>query len=113
MTETPLYNKIILALSHGNTRLFRTNSGRAWGGTPVFQDKRRLILSPYYAVKLWPPGSGDLIGWSEGCKFTSVEVKDKGRITDEQAAWIDLILSQGGRAGVARSVDDARRIITL
>lgn len=45
--------------------------------------------------------------------FTSIEVKsERGRVKPEQQQWLDAVLSAGGIAGVARSVEDALRITT-
>ncbi len=69
-------------------------------------------------------GSSDLIGFTSVeitpemvgqrvAVFTAVEVKTpRGRISDAQQKFIDLVRSAGGRAGVARSVEDAGKIIT-
>jgi hypothetical protein len=70
------------------------------------------------------PGSSDLIGWrtvtitpemvgQQVAVFTSIEVKTPtGRVKPEQQQWLDAVLSAGGIAGVARSVEDALRITT-
>jgi len=69
-------------------------------------------------------GSADLIGWrtvtitpemvgQQVAVFTSIEVKsERGRLAAEQQQWLDAVLSAGGIAGVARSVEDALRITT-
>jgi hypothetical protein len=45
--------------------------------------------------------------------FLSIEVKTPtGRIRPEQQAWLDAVQAAGGIAGVARSVEDALRIMT-
>ena len=43
--------------------------------------------------------------------FTAIEVKDKGRPTPEQLAFIDVVRKAGGLAGVARSVEEAQAIL--
>jgi hypothetical protein len=45
--------------------------------------------------------------------FAAVEVKDRGRATEQQEAFISLVQQAGGLAGVARSVADARAILRL
>jgi hypothetical protein len=40
-------------------------------------------------------------------------VKDRGRPTPEQLAFIAMVQQAGGLAGVARSTDDARAILRL
>lgn len=66
-------------------------------------------------------GSPDLIGWlsvpvksGKISVFVGIEVKREtgGVVTDEQNDWLERIRRAGGIAGVARSVDDARDIIT-
>lgn len=68
-------------------------------------------------------GMSDLIGWSPKiidqedighlfAIYTAIEGKSmKGRKSKEQAAFIDLVQRCGGRAGIARSVEDAGKII--
>jgi VRR-NUC domain len=59
-------------------------------------------------------GSPDLIGILPGGRFLGVEVKAaRGKISPEQAAWIERINAAGGLAFVARSVDDFLREIYL
>jgi hypothetical protein len=69
-------------------------------------------------------GSADLIGWRtititpdmvgrQLAVFTSIEVKtESGRVRPEQQAWLDVVQSSGGFAGIARSVADASQIIS-
>ena len=68
-------------------------------------------------------GSADLIGWKrvtitpemvgqQVAVFTSIEVKTPtGRIRPEQQQWLEAVQAAGGIAGVARSVEDAQRIM--
>ncbi len=110
--ERDIQAQILLALSHGPTRLLRVNAGVAWQGTVIEHTQHRLVLARPYAIRLAAPGVSDLLGWTEGGRFVAIEVKaPRGRLTDEQAAFLDLVLRSGGLAGVARSVDDARAII--
>jgi hypothetical protein len=45
--------------------------------------------------------------------FTSIEVKTPtGRVSPEQRQWLEAVQAAGGIAGVARSVEDALRIVT-
>ena len=112
MSERDIQNQILLALSHGPTRLLRINAGVAWQGTVIERTQHRLVLARPYAIKLAAPGVSDLIGWTAGGRFVAIEVKaGRRQPTDEQAAFLDLVLRSGGLAGVARSVADARAII--
>ena len=109
--ERDIQSTILVALSHGPTRLLRINAGVAWQGTVIERTQHRLVLARPYAIRLAAPGVSDLIGWTHG-RFVAVEVKGpRGRVTDEQAAFLELVRRSGGLAGVARSVDDARAII--
>ena len=112
MIERDIQAQILLALSHGPTRLLRVNAGVAWQGRVLQHNRDLLVLENPRAIRLAAPGVSDLIGWTEGGRFVAVEVKGpRGRVTDEQAAFLELVRRSGGLAGVARSVDDARAII--
>jgi hypothetical protein len=57
-------------------------------------------------------GSSDLIGWTADGRFAAVEVKSaRGRVRDSQRAFIEAVLRAGGVAGVARTLEDAQRIL--
>jgi hypothetical protein len=121
VTESALYNEIIGAHSHGGCRIFRQNAGLAWQGRVIEQSESRLVLAYPRPIKLGAPGMSDLIGWSAGSNwdhpgalavFTAIECKGaRGRLTDEQSAFLSLVRRSGGRAGVARSVEEAGLII--
>lgn len=111
-SERDIQAQILLALSHGPTRLLRVNAGVAWQGHVLQHNRDLLVLENPRALRLAAPGVSDLIGWTEGGRFVAVEVKGpRGRVTDEQAAFIDLVRRSGGLAGVARSVADARAVL--
>ena len=111
-SERDIQSAILLALSRGPTRLLRINAGVAWQGTVIERTPQRLVLARPYAIRLAAPGVSDLIGWTEGGRFVAVEVKGpRGRVTAEQAAFLDLVRRSGGLAGVARSVEDAWAIL--
>ena len=111
-SEQQIQQQIRIACSTGDTRLFRNNTGtlRDQHGRPV----------QFGLCK----GSADLIGWrtvtvtpdmvgQRIAVFTSIEVKTPtGRLGPEQQQWLDAVQAAGGIAGVARSVDDALRIVT-
>ncbi len=113
MTEQTIQQQIRIACSTGNTRLFRNNTGtlRDANGRPV----------QFGLCK----GSADLIGWkrvtvteemvgSTVAVFLSIEVKTAtGRLRPEQQQWLDAVHAAGGIAGVARSVSDAERLLTV
>ena len=111
-SEQSIQQHIRISCSTGNTRLFRNNTGtlKDQHGRPV----------QFGLCK----GSADLIGWKQVtvtpemvgqqvAVFTSIEVKTPtGRIRPEQQQWLDTVQAAGGIAGVARSVEDALRIMT-
>lgn len=107
--------QILIALSKNDTRLWRFGAGMAWQGRIVERTSKRLVLQPYYAVKLAPEGFPDTAGFSgPGCIFTGIEIKfGRDRIRPAQASFIDMVLSLGGRAGIARSVAEAEQIIRM
>jgi hypothetical protein len=112
VTEQRIQQQIRIACSTGDTRLFRNNTGtlRDQHGRPV----------QFGLCK----GSADLIGWrtvtvtpdmvgQRIAVFLSIEVKTPtGRLRPEQQQWLDAVQAAGGIAGVARSVEDALRIVT-
>lgn len=122
-SETDLYNEIMRAHSRGGVRLFRFNSGTAWQGKIVEHTLERMVMLYPKPIKLAPVGFPDLAGWSPRiitaedigmtiAQFTGIEGKGlRTRTTPEQIAFRDLVLRSGGRAGIARSVEDARHII--
>jgi len=110
LSEQRIQQEIRLAISHGDTKVFRNNTGtlRDQHGRPV----------QFGLCK----GSADLIGWrtvtvtpemvgQQVAVFTSIEVKTPtGRLRPEQQQWLDAVQAAGGIAGVARSVEDAQRL---
>ncbi len=69
-------------------------------------------------------GSSDLIGFKTvevtpdmvGQKiaiFSAIEVKDKGKATQEQKKFIDIVLDAGGLAGIAKDIQDAKKILEI
>ena len=110
-SERDTQTSILLELSRGPTRLLRINAGLAWQGTVLQHNRDLLVLAHPRALRLAAPGVSDLIGWTQG-RFVAIEVKaSRGRVTDEQKAFIDLVRRSGGVAGVARSVEEARAIL--
>lgn len=111
-SEQHLQQQIRLTCSRGPTRLWRNNVGR------LFDQQGRPVTFGLC------PGSADLIGYStvtitpemvgqQVAVFTAVEVKAAdGRLTAQQKAWLEHVRAAGGRAGVARGIDDAERIIS-
>lgn len=123
MTESALYGEILRAHSHGPTRLFRQHSVMAWAGKIVSRTANTVTLLHPYPIKVGTPGISDLggltcvlitpemIGQHVGI-YLAIEAKfGRGRATTEQADFIAMVRGLGGRAGIARSADEAARII--
>jgi hypothetical protein len=111
-SEQSIQQHIRIACSTGATRLWRNNTGtlRDQHGRPVQFGlcKGSADLIGYRTITITP----DMVG-QQVAVFLSIEVKTPtGRIRPEQQAWLDTIQAAGGIAGVARSVEDALRIMT-
>jgi hypothetical protein len=120
VSETQLYADILQAHSRGATRLLRINAGMAYQGRVLERTPNRLVLSPWYPIRLAAEGVSDLLGWTtinessvaRIAVFTAIEAKIGIRkATPEQRAFIEVVRRAGGRAGIARSVEDAGHII--
>jgi hypothetical protein len=99
------------------TRLWRNNVG-------VLQDRngRPVAYGLGSEGGRALPGTSDTIGLHsvtitpdmvgrQIAVFTAIEVKDQGRLTPQQRAFLLNVHRMGGIAGCARSVDDARAIL--
>jgi len=111
--ETKIQQEIRLGLgTREDVRLFRNQVGQ-------LPDPRTGRPVQFGLAK----GSADLVGWKTvevtpdmvGQKvavFASLEIKtDTGRLSKHQQTWLDVVRRAGGIAGIARSVDDALRIV--
>ena len=99
-SEQNILNDCMIALSKAGATVWRNNTG-------ALQDKTGRLVR-YGLCK----GSSDLIGICPDGRFLAVEVKTStGQVSREQVLFIDAVIAKGGRAGVARSVDDALRIL--
>lgn len=124
MGEHVIQAKIRGALA-GVAHIFRANVGRGWTGSRVdrLPGGRVLIHDARPFDTGLPPGFSDLFGWTSitvtpdmvGKRlavFAAVEVKTpSGRVRDNQSAFLRAVAESGGRAGVARSPEDALAII--
>jgi hypothetical protein len=98
--ETNLQGRIMLALSEAGALVFRNNVG-------VLPDRRGIPLR--YGVG--GNGGSDLIGIAPDGAFLAVEVKTAlGQPTDAQLRFIAAVQAAGGRAGIARSPEEAVKI---
>lgn len=100
MSEQKIQNEIILKANELGHRLWRSNAGRI-----VTKDNR--------IVQLMPKGFPDTVGFrkSDG-KFIAIEVKtETGRLRPEQIKFQKFAETMPILYGVARSVDEALKII--
>ena len=124
MKESEIQSRALLALSHGDTRLFRSNTGTGWVGKLISRVGRTITLQDYRPLHAGLcRGSSDTIGWHTvtitpemvGRKlavFTAIEFKAaRGRPTAEQAHFGEQVQAAGGIFGVAWSVGDAQAVL--
>jgi hypothetical protein len=98
-SEANVMNDALLALSAAGCLAWRNNTGQLpdANGRPI---KFGLCV-----------GSSDIIGVAPDGRFLAVECKTAiGQPTDAQVRFIDAVRAKGGRAGIARSADDAVKI---
>jgi len=112
MTEAALMRSILLAVGgRSDCRLFRNNCGVA-----LHPDGSRVV----YGLC---PGSSDLIGWQSIeiapemvgqriTRFLALEIKtNRGRLTDRQRAFLEVVASAGGIGAVVRSENEALELL--
>ena len=121
--ETTLQRQILMALSEAGCVVWRLNTGVAYAGRVIHRAGQQVTLAD---ARMIPFGlvvggsdiigikptiiTADMIGQTIGV-FTAIEVKTAtGRVTKEQQTFIDAVCRAGGRAGIARSVDEALEI---
>ena len=104
--ETYIQQTMLPAISRGNCRMFRNNVGMLNGV------KFGLCT-----------GSSDLIGFTSKtitandvgktiAVFTAIEIKtEKGRASEPQKKFIEMVNKFGGIAGVCRSVEEAQKLV--
>lgn len=111
-SEHTIQDDIRIALSEHGICL-RLNSGRAYGGDRIWDNKRgQFILVNIRPVALCPKGTADLVFFGEDGTTAFIECKDhKGRTTDDQKRFLALMEQYGFKTGVARSTEDALNII--
>lgn len=129
MKESNLQSLIRLSIAKLST-MFRINAGMAWTGSSCKKQMNKSL--PYYGCMIIhnprpfhgaPTGYSDLSGFTPVvvtqemvgktvAVFTAIEVKTPtGRATKKQINFMDHVINNGGKAGVARSVEDALEII--
>lgn len=99
--ESNIMKSIMIALSDNGCVVFRNNIGSYKN-----EDGRFIRFG------VGGNGGSDLIGWTMDGKFLAVETKSPtGKATPEQINFIEKVNASGGVAGIARSVEDALRLI--
>ncbi len=110
--ETELQQQIRLHYgTRPDMRLFRNNVGRCQAADGRFVQfglcEGSSDLIGFTSVEITPEMVGQKIA-----VFSAVEVKTpRGRVAEAQQKFIDLVNQAGGRAGIARSVEDVEKII--
>lgn len=112
MTEQDIQNAIMAELSD-EARLFRTNAGAMWQGDISRLPNGETILRHLRRVQGLPKGHSDLAGVRIGDgRAVYIEVKTPtGKVRPDQENFLRRMREAGALAGVARSVEDARRIL--
>lgn len=111
-SEHYIQDEIRLALSEYGI-VYRLNSGKAYGGQRVWDNRRgEYILTNLKTIALCPPGTADLMFIGRNGKVAWIECKDgKGKLRPEQEQFLKVMREYGYAAGVARSVEDALKIV--
>jgi len=111
--ETKIQNLILMALSKAGCLLFRNESAGAWVGKVLHKDANQVTLTDARMIRFGlAVGSADIIGIAPCGRFLAIEIKtSKGRPTKEQLRFIEAVNNAGGIAGIARSVEDALKLI--
>lgn len=111
--ESDIQNQIRLALSP-QAVLFRTNAGDFWQGQQVYSKEfGQMVLIHLRKVEGLPKGYSDLSGVrKEDGRAVFLEVKAPGgRVRPEQQHFLKVMASYGALAGVARTIEEAKRIM--
>ena len=113
--ETKLQQEIRLALGTiPSLRLFRNQVGqlpnpRTGRYVQFGLAKGSSDLVGFKTVKITP----EMIG-QEVAQFVSIEIKtERGKLTEVQQNWLQKVHDSGGIVGVARSIQDALKIVKV
>jgi hypothetical protein len=111
-SENTIQNEIRLALSPYGIVL-RLNSGKFWQGERVWSNEfQQYVLVNLRPVQGCPEGTPDLLFLGEHNNVAFVECKTKkGAAREKQKRFIEIMHSYGIKADLARSPDDALKII--
>ena len=124
MTEHEIQNEIREALQYTPGTFWRVNVVSGFTGPYIRNSNRTVtITKPSWISSGVPKGFPDLIGIKPVIirenmigetigQFAFIEVKtEHGRLSQDQKLMLALLRSQGGIGGVARSVDEALKLI--
>ena len=111
-SEKTIQDEIRIALSD-NGIVFRCNAGEFWQGKVVYSKEfKQNVLINLRRVQGLPEGFSDLLFVGPDGRVAFVETKtDKGTPTQEQINFLNLMIGRNHRAGIARCVEDAIKII--
>ena len=99
-TESLIQNQIRVAISQAGHMIFRANVGKV-----------RISDGRVFDTGL-PKGFPDLFGFRPDGRIFFIEVKNEtGKLRPEQEKFIEQMKKRGALVGVARSVEDAMRIV--
>ena len=112
-SEHRIQDEIRLALSEYGVVL-RLNSGKFWQGKRVWSNEfQQYVLTNLRPVQGCPSGTSDLLFIGDN-NTTFLECKDdKGHLRPEQDNFLKTMRAYGHRAGVARSPEEALKVIGL
>lgn len=119
-SETNIVRGFLIHASKLGARLWRQNSGHGWiGDATKFTRAQTITVQPGDVVirKARPfhagfEGLADIGGISDTGRYVGIEAKTAtGRVSDEQRAFMRMVRSFGGLAGVARSDQDVADIL--
>ena len=111
-SESTIQNEIRLSLSEHGVVL-RLNSGKFWQGERVWSNEfNQYVLVNLRPVQGCPEGTSDLLFLGEKNNIAFIECKTKkGSAREKQKRFIEIMHSYGIKADLARSVEDALKII--
>ena len=111
-SEHRIQQEIQIALSQYGIVL-RLNSGKFWQGRRVWSNEfNQFVLIDLRPVQGCPEGTPDLLFLGENGNVAFIECKDdKGKTRDKQDKFINIMHRYGIGANIARSVEDALKII--
>ncbi len=121
MKESPVLHHSLLALSEAGHLAWRNNTGIGWAGQAIKPSRAmNIVMQPGdVLIRNARPlhaglcvGSADIIGLRSDGRFYGIECKsDTGRQSKEQKIFGDVVISHGGLYGIARSPEEALKII--